>query len=153
MQKCEENMKKTEHSRVLYAEDNEDACLMVSILLGFADIETITAKTVAEAWNLSQTEHFDLYLLDVKFPDGNGLELCRKIREHDLHTPILFYTGNAYETDKQKGLAAGANAYLTKPYIDNLAETIMLAIRLSKKTYTSSNLFAEIPNQINYVAD
>ncbi len=146
-------MKKTEHSRVLYAEDNTDACLMVSILLGFSNIDVITAMTVAEAWRLSQCEQFDLYLLDVKFPDGCGLELCRKLRDYDLHTPILFYSGSAFDTDKQKGLAAGANAYLTKPYIDDLADTIMRAIRLSKKTYTPRNLFAEIPNQINYLND
>jgi len=142
-------MKTPEHFRVLYADDNEDSCLMISILLGFSDIKTITAGTVAEAWQLSQTEHFDLYLLDVVFPGGNGLELCRKLRRYDRHTPILLYSGNAFETDRQKGLAAGANAYLVKPYIDNLAETIMMAIRLSKRTFNSNNFRIRLPTHLN----
>jgi len=142
-------MEKPEHSRVLYADDNDDSCSMVSTLLEFSDIYVITAKTVAEAWRLSQTERFDLYLLDVRFPDGDGLELCCKLRKVDLHTPILFYSGNAYDTDKEKGLAAGANAYLTKPYIDNLAETIMLAIRISKKTHNPSSFSVELPTRIH----
>lgn len=140
-----------EYSRVLYADDNEDSCLMVSILLEISGIEVIAAISVAEAWRLAQIEHFDLYLLDVRFPEGNGLELCRKLREHDLHTPIIFYSGNAYETDKQKGLAAGANAYLTKPFVNNLADTIQSAITISKRNYFKSwdNLYSESQNYIH----
>ncbi len=153
--RCETKMKKTEHPRVLYAEDNTDACLMVSILLGFSNIDVITAETIANAWRLSQTEHFDLYLLDVKFPEGCGLELCRKLREYDKHTPIIFYSGGAFDTDKQNGLAAGANAYLTKPYIENLAETIMRAIRLSGQRNTKSPaiFFDKSPTHLHYIAD
>ncbi len=110
--------------RVLYAEDNEDSCFMVTTTLGLADIEVITAGTIAEAWRLGQAEHFDLYLLDSRLPDGCGLELCRRLREHAPHTPILLYSGDAAETDVQKGLAAGANEYLTKPYFGDLNVTI-----------------------------
>ncbi|HVE55446.1 MAG TPA: response regulator [Pyrinomonadaceae bacterium] len=140
-----------EYSRVLYADDNEDSCLMVGVLLEISGIEITAARSVAEAWRLAQTEHFDLYLLDVRFPDGDGLELCRILREYDQHTPILFYSGNAYEADKQKGLAAGANAYLTKPYVNNLADTIKSAIRISRKTYAGSwdNFYPESQNYIN----
>jgi CheY-like chemotaxis protein len=139
------------HSRVLYADDNEDSCLMISVLLEISGIEVTCAQSVAEAWRLAQTEHFDLYLLDVRFPDGDGLLLCRKLREYDLHTPILIYSGNAYDADKQKGLAAGANAYLTKPYVNNLAETIQSAIRISKRTYAKSwdNLYPESQKYLN----
>lgn len=127
-------MKNPEHYRVLYAEDNEDACFIVTIMLEFDDIEVITAKTVAKAWQLAQSEYFDLYLLDSRFPDGNGLDLCRNLREFAPHTPILIYSGNAYEADKQKGLAAGANDYLTKPYMGDLAVTIRQNIEQTKKT-------------------
>jgi CheY-like chemotaxis protein len=134
-------MKIPEHLSVLYAEDNDDACQMVSILLNFADIEVTAAKTVAEAWRLAQLQHFDLYLLDSRFPVGSGLDLCRQLHKYSSHTPILFYSGNAYQTDKDKGMAAGANDYLTKPYIDDLAVTILAAIKMSKK------VVVEIPNK------
>jgi two-component system KDP operon response regulator KdpE len=119
--------------RVLYAEDNEDSRDMVRIMCEFSGIEIITAKTVAEAWRMAQSEHFDLYLLDSRFPDGDGLELCRRLREYAPLTPILVYSANAYKTDVQNALAAGANAYLTKPYLDDLAATIRQTIEQTKK--------------------
>ena len=127
-------MKTPTKLRVLYAEDNQDACEIVRILLGFEDIDVIAAKTVAEAWRLAQTENFDLYLLDSQFPDGNGLDLCRQLREYSSETPILFYSGNAYKTDKQDGLDAGASEYLVKPYVGDLVEKILLAIKDSQKS-------------------
>jgi len=125
-------MKFPNRHRVLYAEDNEDSCFMVSTMCELAGIEVVTTKTVAEAWRLAQSEHFDLYLLDSRFPDGDGLELCRRLREYAPHTPILIYSGNAYEADKKNGLAAGANNYLTKPYLDDIAVTIKQTIEQTK---------------------
>ena len=131
-------MKNFEHLRVLYAEDNDDACVMVSMLLGFANIDVTAAQTVAEAWRLAQMEYFDLYLLDSKFPDGSGLELCRQLHDYASHTPILFYSGNAYQADKEKGMAAGASDYLTKPYIGDLAATILQTIKHPEKALAKS---------------
>lgn len=122
------------HYRILYVEDNEDSCQMVSLMCQFADIEVVTAQTIAEAWRAAQATHFDLYLLDIRFPGGDGLELCRRLRKHDARTPILIYSGCALETDKEKGLAAGASGYLTKPYLGDLAAAIRENIELQKKS-------------------
>ena len=75
----------------------------------------LVANTIAEALRLSQTEHFDLYLLDTRFPEGNGFELCRKLRETVPQTPIVFYSADAYPADNARGILAGADAYLVKP--------------------------------------
>lgn len=120
--------------RILYAEDNEDSRRMVSLMCRFADIKVVTARTVAEAWRIARSKHFDLYLLDIRFSDGDGLELCRRLREHAPQTPILIYSGCAFETDKKNGLAAGANDYLTKPFMGDLAETIRENIERIKKS-------------------
>lgn len=120
--------------RVLYAEDNEDACFMVTTMLGFSGIEVITAKSIAEAWQLAQTGCFDLYLLDSRFPDGSGLDLCRHLREYAPHTPVLFYSGDASENNVQDGLAAGACDYLTKPYFPDLNVTIKRTIEQTKNS-------------------
>jgi len=132
-------MKFPNRHRVLYAEDNEDSCFMVSTMCKFAGIEVVTTKTVTEAWRLAQSENFDLYLLDSRFPDGDGLELCRRLREYAQHTPIIIYSGNAYEADKKKGIAAGADYYLTKPYLDDLAATIRQIIEQTKKQNREAN--------------
>ena len=127
-------MKSLNHYRILYAEDNEDSRELVSMMCQLSGMEVITAETAAETWELSQSELFDLYLLDSRFPDGDGLELCRRLRVFAPLAPILFYSGNAYEADRQKGLAAGASDYLTKPYMADLAATIRQNIEQTNKS-------------------
>ena len=127
-------MKTSNYFRVLYAEDNEDACFMLSTLFEFSNIEVLSAHSIAGAFQLAQAEHFDLYLLDTRFPEGSGLGLCRQLREFAPHTPIVFYSGDAYEIDKAKGLAVGADAYLTKPNTDALAATVLQLLGNAEKS-------------------
>lgn len=131
-------MKHPNRYRVLYAEDNEDNRLMVRVMCESSNIEVVTTATVAEAWELAQSERFDLYLLDLRFADSDGLELCRRLRRYASQTPILIYSGCAFEADKKKGLAAGANDYLTKPYQGDLTATIRENIEQSKKSLRQS---------------
>lgn len=115
--------------RVLYADADEESGLVLSTLMELLNNEVQTAKTVDEALHLAQFKWFDLYLLDTRFPEGDGFELCRRLREFDCFTPIIFYSGDGREQDKSKGLAAGANAYLVKPDFDNIASTILRLIK------------------------
>ena len=100
---------------ILCVEDDEETCLLISNLLGLINCEVTTVQSVDEALNKIKSEKFDLYLLDNWLPGGSGIELCRRIRETDTKTPIVFYSGAGYETDKQEALAAGAQVYLVKP--------------------------------------
>ncbi|MGH9930637.1 MAG: response regulator transcription factor [Pyrinomonadaceae bacterium] len=111
-------------SHVLSVDDDIEACEMLSLLLKSHGIELTCAQSAAEAWPKIKAECFDLYLLDAWLPQTDGFELCRHIRESDSKTPILFYSGAAYDADKQTGMAAGANAYVTKPDLDGLIETM-----------------------------
>lgn len=117
-------MKIANRHRVLYADDNEDCCEMVTVMCEFSGIEVITAATIGDAWQRAQSEQFDLYLLDSRFPDGDGLELCRRLHKYAPLTPILMYSGDAYDSDRKNGMAAGASDYLTKPYMADLAVII-----------------------------
>ena len=117
--------------RVLCVEDETDISEMISSLLGLYDCEVVAALTFDDALQRISEERFDLYLLDNWLPGGSGIELCMRIREKDSATPIVFYSGAAYASDKQAAMEAGAQAYLIKP-LDNakLVETIksLLAI-------------------------
>jgi two-component system, OmpR family, response regulator len=110
--------------RVLCVEDDADACAMLSELLKLSGIQCKCADSAANARTMINAECFDLYLLDAWLPDLDGFEFCRQIRAIDSSTPILFYSGAAYDSDKQKGYAAGANAYVVKPQIEDLVETM-----------------------------
>jgi two-component system response regulator TrcR len=63
-------------------------------------------------------------LLDVWLPDLDGFELCRRMRDYDSHTPILFFSGAAHEADKKRGIKAGADDYVIKPDLAGLVGTI-----------------------------
>jgi DNA-binding response OmpR family regulator len=110
--------------RVLCVDDDEDSRVMLITLLRLALIEAKAVGTAAQALSLIQTERFDLYLLDGWLPGLDGFELCRQMRAFDPHTPILFFSGAAYEADKKRGIEAGANAYVVKPDVDGLVGSI-----------------------------
>lgn len=119
---------------VLYVEDNEDSGLMLYTLLGFSEIDVTLVRSVKEAFQSAQNKYFDLYLLDNRFPVGNGFDLCQKLRELKPQTPIVFYSGDAYESDIQKGFGAGANAYLTKPHVETVAPTIFQLVKQNSES-------------------
>jgi len=111
-------------SRVLCVDDDEDACEIFRLLMGTYGFDATCVQSAAAAWPLIKQHPFDLYILDGWLPRTDGFEFCRQLREFDADTPILFYSGAAFETDKRNGMAAGANAYLTKPDFEGLIEAI-----------------------------
>ena len=110
---------------ILCVEDDDDTCSMLSALLGRVGYEVRTASGVAEGLRSAESGGFDLYIFDNWFADGTGLDLCRRIREFDGDTPILFFSGLAQESDRRSGLDAGAQGYLVKPNdLEKLVETV-----------------------------
>lgn len=121
--------------RVLCVDDDEDCRLMLIMLLRLALIEAKAVGTAAEALTSIAAERFDLYLLDSRLPDLDGLELCRRMRVSDPDTPVVFFSGQAYEADKLKGIEAGADAYLVKPDLEGLVASItQLVFRVKRPT-------------------
>ena len=106
--------------RVLCVDDHEDTCFMLSALLGSAGHEVSTADSVAAAKRSMTAGHSDLVVMDKRFADGSGVNLCEWARGHSPQTPVIFYSGAALESDREQGLCAGASAYITKPDIRGL---------------------------------
>lgn len=104
--------------QILYTEDDADTRELVSFVLTISNCEVTLADSDGKALLLARTNQFDLYMIDNWLPGGSGIDLCRKLREFDSSTPILFYSGAAYDADKQEAFASGAQAYLAKP-VDN----------------------------------
>ena len=110
--------------RVLCVDDDEDFRVMLVTLLRRELIEAKAVGTAAQAISSTQTERFDLYVVDSQLPDLDGFDLCRGIRDADPDTPILFFSGAADEADRKRGIEAGANDYVTKPDLDGLLGSI-----------------------------
>lgn len=120
--------------RVLYSEDDPDSREMICLILAQEGFETICPDKSRDVLAIAKEEEFDAYLLDNWTPGMSGLELCKRIREFDPHTPIIFYSGAAYEDDKTAARAAGAQVYITKPSsADDVVNAIRLAISTSRR--------------------
>ncbi len=101
--------------RILCVDDNEDTCIMLTIFLNQSGYEVVTTNTITEGLNVAQDEHFDLYILDLWFKDGSGLELCQRIRAFDQLTPIVICSADVYPAVQQQAIEAGAQAFIPKP--------------------------------------
>ena len=100
---------------ILCVEDDRDTCELLTRVLGSSGYEVEPAFTFADALTKALAGEFDVYLLDNKMPDGSGVDLCRRIREFDTETPIIFYSADAFPDAIKEALQAGANDYLVKP--------------------------------------
>lgn len=111
--------------RILFIDDDQDTCEMISLLLGQAGYEATIASSVTEGLSKARSDRFDLILLDWYFPDGTGLDLCKMIRSYDSKIPIFFYTGIAFDAYIHKAMQAGAQGCFIKPVdVENLLQTI-----------------------------
>ena len=116
--------------RVLYSEDDPDSREIMCLVLANMGFETVCPETSQDVLRIAKKEKFDLYLLDTWTPGMSGVELCKKIRVYDSHTPIIFYSGAAFPHDKDEAIAAGAQAYITKPAeLDEIVDAIRSVIR------------------------
>lgn len=82
------------------------------------DVDMLVAANGQEAYDIIQAEQPQLVFLDVMMPKMNGFEVCQKVKKElamdDVH--IILLTAKGQEVDKEKGLAVGANEYMTKPF-------------------------------------
>ena len=116
--------------RILSVDDHDDTLLLLEVMLGARGCSVTSASSVVEGLKLAKDKDFDLYLLDFKFPDGTGKELCERIREFDRYTPILFFSGS-HPALQQEALSCGAQGYVMKPDFDALRREINQALKVA----------------------
>ena len=96
----------------------------MSVLLDQYGYEAVIAASVSDALEIARSGGLVLCILDHWLTESDGIKLCQRIRAFDSDTPIMFYSGAGYGADIQKGLDAGAQAYLVKPDFERLRPTI-----------------------------
>ena len=114
--------------RILCVEDNRDSREMISTLLRQADneYEVTAVETAAEALALNGKKKFDLYILDIWLPGMDGVELCRRLRERGVTTPIMFFSAmGVQQKDRDYVLSSGADEFLVKSIdLDRFIDTV-----------------------------
>ncbi|NTF17019.1 response regulator transcription factor [Agrobacterium rubi] len=106
----------TQQIKILVVDDDKQILSLLSKYLseqGFAVIQAETVKAFREKLRDARP---DFVILDVKLPDGNGMDACRDIRSAGNQTPLILLTANKEEVDRILGLEIGADDYMSKPF-------------------------------------
>ncbi len=104
---------------ILIVEDEPQIVLGLKDSLEFEGFRVITAGKGKEGVALARAESPDAVVLDLMLPDINGYAVCEDIRRWNTLIPIIMLTARSQETDKIRGLDAGADDYITKPFSVN----------------------------------
>jgi CheY-like chemotaxis protein len=101
---------------ILVIDDEPHITLGLKDALEFEGFRVVTASNGKEGAQLARQEHPHAILLDLMLPDVNGYQVCEDVRRFDAFVPIIMLTAKSQEADKIRGLDAGADDYVTKPF-------------------------------------
>lgn len=127
---------------LLIVEDDPTLGEGIRLALQAPELRPQLCRSLADAGELLSRRSFDLLILDINLPDGNGLDLLRALRR-ESEVPVILLTANDLETDIVAGLELGADDYITKPFaIEELLARIRAALR------NKAEGAAEVPGQV-----
>ena len=101
--------------KILLVEDDERIAFPLAEALGDQNYAVDVAEDGELGWDYLETYSYSLVLLDIMLPRLNGLQLCQRMRQRGVQTPVLMLTARDTSTDKVIGLDAGADDYVVKP--------------------------------------
>ena len=133
--------------KILVVEDDRLLNTTLCYNLSAAGYVVDTALNRAVASQLCEKQDYDLIVLDVNLPDGNGFDFCREVKERRPDTAVIFLTANDMESDMLRGFELGADDYVTKPFPMNVFQKKVSALlaRIRRQSggdcYNDGNLF------------
>ncbi len=126
--------------KILIVEDEHKIANAIKRGLEQAMFSADNAYTGTEGYDLATEESYDAIILDLMLPEMDGIQICKKLREKNNHTPILMLTAKSNLEDKVEGLNCGADDYLTKPFAFEELLARLQAILRRPKNITEPNL-------------
>lgn len=137
----EEEVNRDMAQTILLVEDEESLADLIEIYLNSDGYAVHKCHNAKDALEYLKTEEPALAVLDIMLPDMDGYQICRKIRERYFF-PIIMLTAKTADTDKIRGLAMGADDYITKPF-----NTMELLMRIKTQLRRSTQYNRQIPGQ------
>ena len=131
--------------RILVVEDDRLLNSTLCYNLTTVGYQVDAALTKADAIGQTEKQNYELIVLDVNLPDGNGFDFCREIKERRPDTAVIFLTANDMESDMLKGFELGADDYVTKPFPISVFQKKVSAL-LSRITKQSGGDFYDDGN-------
>jgi DNA-binding response OmpR family regulator len=129
--------------RILIIEDEPDIARGLSDALEFERFEVMTSGYGRDGIRMLQERGADLVILDLMLPDINGFSVCELMRQTHPVVPIIMLTAGSQETDKIRGLEAGADDYVTKPF--SVGELVARINAIFRRLYRAHQLDETIP--------
>ncbi len=125
---------------ILVIDDEPHITLGLKDALEFEGFRVVTASNGKDGAQLARQEHPHAILLDLMLPDVNGYQVCEDLRHFDAFVPIIMLTAKSQEADKIRGLDAGADDYVTKPFsVGELVARIRAIFRRANRPSESAS--------------
>lgn len=121
--------------KIFVLEDDEAISIGLSYTLQSEKFDVTLAKTVKNAYEIIEKDSFDLYLLDLTLPDGNGYDVCKAIKAK-TDSPVIFLTAFDDEVNVVTGFELGADDYISKPF---RVRELLARIRACLKRYSKNS--------------
>jgi len=139
---------------ILIIEDEPHIVLGLTDALEFEGFAVVSAGKGKDGVHLARQEKPDAVLLDLMLPDANGFKVCEELRRFDRFVPIIMLTARSQEVDKIRGLDAGADDYVTKPFSvgELIARLRAIFRRAARPTETAPEAFAVGDATVNLTA-
>ena len=132
---------------IAVVEDEKELCESLKMLLTEKGYEIVTARSCDEADKYIGNPQIDMFLLDVKLPDGSGFDICRKIRKSS-EVPVIFLTSCDNEDEIVTGLDIGADDYITKPF--SMKELVVRVNTLLRRVRDYNNNYENMSRSYDY---
>lgn len=127
-------------NKALIIEDDQDISNLISINLSDAGFNCTKVYEGKEGLLKAMEDNFGIIILDLKLPGMDGFEICRKLRQERINTPIIMLTSKSEEIDKVLGLEMGADDYITKPFsIREFLARVKAVLRRQESEKNSTN--------------
>jgi DNA-binding NtrC family response regulator len=120
--------------RILCIDSNDDICFLLITVLHYEDLEAHSVQNAEHALKAIADEQFSLYILDGWMPGTDGRRLSQQIRERDLNIPIVIYSVDAKELQREDGISAESFTYITKPDVEGLISAVKVFLGLAEST-------------------
>jgi len=135
-------------SRILIVDDEPSMRMGIADNLTFEGFDVVEAENGEKALEALHQQKFDLVVLDVMMPKLSGFDVCKRMRQENINTPVIFLTAKGEEIDRVLGLELGADDYMTKPFsVRELAARIKAILRRTSLSLNSkSTVFVSIGN-------
>lgn len=139
-------------TKILIVEDEESILMPLEDNLKLEGYEVSCARDGLEGLSMAAEHPFDLIVLDIMLPKLDGFEVCKRLRQDRVMTPILMLTAKSQEVDKVLGLELGADDYVTKPFSSReLLARIKSILRRAKEPHRGIDFYRFDAIELDFV--